>query len=415
MAFRFSALPFPAFPAFLAVLAFALPPVIFPAPARAETVLERVVLVQRHGVRAPTQSPEQLADWSRRDWPRWPAERGHLTARGAQVVALVADGVRDFYVKEALLPAQGCGSRVVVWADGKDERTRDSGRQMAQAFAPGCKLPVQSGPPGAKDPVFDSLGGDCFLDAQQGDLALRERVGESGLVDHPTRAGIHGLCRILRPSQPHNSPPSSFTVLPDRIEISGALASAAAVGEIFLLEYAQDMPAGDVGWGEAATPAALDLLMAPRNRLADLTRSLPYVAVRQGARMARLMLATLDGEANVAAPAIPADVKLLAFAGHDDNLSNMAGVFGAEWSLPGQPDDTAPATAFALERRRDTATGAVTVSLRIFYAQLEGMRRLEPAAVRNLVVKMAGCPAEGCPLDSLRQHVLASLPEACGR
>ncbi len=42
--------------------------------------------------------------------------------------------------------------------------------------------------------------------------------------------------------------------------------------------------------------------MAPRNRLADLTRSLPYVAVRQGARMARLMLATLDGEANAAAP-----------------------------------------------------------------------------------------------------------------
>ncbi len=72
-------------------------------------------------------------------------------------------------------------------------------------------------------------------------------------------------------------------------------------------------------------------------------------------------------------------MKLLAFAGHDDNLSNMAGVFGADWTLPGQPDDTAPATAFALERRRDTATGAVTVSLRIFYAQLEGMRRLDPA------------------------------------
>ncbi len=99
---------------------------------------------------------------------------------------------------------------------------------------------------------------------------------------------------------------------------------AAAVGEIFLLQYAQDMPAADVAWGEAATPATLDPLLAPRNRLAELTRSLPYVAVRQGARMARLMLATLEGGANAAAPTVPADVKLLAFAGHDDNLSNMA-------------------------------------------------------------------------------------------
>ncbi len=124
-------------------------------------MLERVVLVQRHGVRAPTQSPEQLADWSRREWPRWPADRGHLTARGAQVVALVADGVRDFYVKEALLPAQGCGSRIVVWADGKDERTRDSGRQMAQAFAPAASCrPVRSA--GSEGPRVRQHGRGLF-------------------------------------------------------------------------------------------------------------------------------------------------------------------------------------------------------------------------------------------------------------
>ncbi len=80
-----------------------------------------------------------MAEWTRRPWPRWLAGRGHLTTRGGLVVALVADGVRDFYVKQGLLPAQGCGARIVVWADGKDERTRDSGRQMAQVFAPAAR------------------------------------------------------------------------------------------------------------------------------------------------------------------------------------------------------------------------------------------------------------------------------------
>lgn len=402
-------------PWLLAVLALVLPSLVLAFPARAQTVLERVVLVQRHGVRAPTQSSEQMAEWTRRPWPRWLAGRGHLTTRGGLVVALVADGVRDFYVKQGLLPAQGCGARIVVWADGKDERTRDSGRQMAQVFAPGCKVPVQSGPHGVKDPVFDSAGGACILDPEAAGQALRERAGEAGLVDHASLNGIRGICRILRPGEPPIKLPSNFTVLPEKIEIDGPLAMAAAVGEIFLLQYAQDMPAADVAWGEAATPATLDPLLAPRNRLAELTRSLPYVAVRQGARMARLMLATLEGGVNAAAPAVPADVKLLAFAGHDDNLSNMAGVFGVDWTLPGQPDATAPATAFALERWRNTATGAVMVSLRIFYAQLDGMRRLEPASVRSLLVQMPGCPADGCRLDTLRQRVLDALPDACGR
>ncbi|MFX7949466.1 hypothetical protein ABTK52_18935, partial [Acinetobacter baumannii] len=55
---------------------------------RAEPVLDRVVLVQRHGVRAPTQSPDMLAEWSARAWPRWPVAPGQLTERGGQVVAM---------------------------------------------------------------------------------------------------------------------------------------------------------------------------------------------------------------------------------------------------------------------------------------------------------------------------------------
>ena len=49
------------------------------------------------------------------------------------------------------------------------------------------------------------------------------------------------------------------------------------------------------------------------------------------------------------------DLKLLALSGHDTNLVLMAGVFGLNWTLPGEPDGTAPSTALAFElwsRRR---------------------------------------------------------------
>ena len=34
--------------------------------------LLKLVVLSRHGVRSPTQSPEELARWASRPWPQWP-------------------------------------------------------------------------------------------------------------------------------------------------------------------------------------------------------------------------------------------------------------------------------------------------------------------------------------------------------
>ncbi|WP_127088575.1 histidine-type phosphatase [Aquabacter cavernae] len=386
-------------------------------PAGAETVLERVVLVQRHGVRAPTQSLETLDAWSARGWPVWPVARGYLTDKGAQVVALIADGIRAHYAARGLL-AGGCANGAVqVWADGRDERTRHSGAQMAAHLAPGCGLSVQSGPHGARDPLFESIGGACWLQPDEGAQALRAALGAGGtLADAASAKAIPQILTILKPGSPTPSVGADgFEVKPEGITITGPLSEAAQAGEIFLLEYAQGFPPGEVAWGEASDAARLGPLLAPRNRLSDLARSLPYLAVRQGAGMARLMLGVLALEPRAASPAIGAGARLVALAGHDDNLSNMAGVFGVNWTLPGQPDATAPATAFALERWRDTATGAISVGLTLFYAELDGMRSLDPKAVHALAVPLPGCGTGRCPLEPMRARILPELPAACGQ
>lgn len=383
-------------------------------PALADMVLERVVLVQRHGVRAPTQSPEALASWTARQWPSWPVGRGELTPRGAQVVGLMADGIRAGYVAQGLLPATGCpGDSLVIWADGADERTRDSGRMLADRLAPGCAAPLGHGPDGQKDKVFDSTGGACRLEDKAARKAVAAFTGNKGIMDPAAAEAIRRVWSILKPGEAPG--PSSFKVTPGGITISGALSVAAQVSEIFLLQYAENMPVADVGWGAAADPAVLAVLLPARDRLADLSRRLPYLARRQGAAMARIMLATLAGETRAAAPAIGPGVKVLAFAGHDDDISNMAGIFGVNWSLPRQPDTAPPAAAFALERWRDTTTGAVLVGATVWYAELEGMRALDPARVRSLKVPLPGCGESGlCPLDALRAQALKDIPAACG-
>ncbi len=395
-----------------------------PSFAAADLTLERVVLVQRHGVRAPTQSPQELASWSSRAWPHWPVKPGILTPHGAQVVGLVAGGMRAYFVQAGLLPATGCpGGALVLWADGHDQRTRESGRMMGEQLAPGCGVTpdfMKMAPNKKSDPVFNSVGGACVFDKAEVrravDAAIATPQGPR-LVDPASAEAIAKVQPILKAREASATlAPSQVTLHKSGVRLTGALELAAVVSEIFLLEYAEGMPLNQVGWG-AADPSQMGVMLAARARQVSLTRALPYQARREGALMARLFLDTLAGKTRAAAPAVGADVKVLALAGHDDNLSNMAGVFGVNWNLPNQPDATAPATAFTLELWRDKA-GARSVTATIWYAELEGMRALNPAAVHSVRVPFPGCTSAtpgACTLEDLTRTVLATIPDTCGR
>src|SRR5690349_2557825 len=60
-------------------------------------VLERAVLLQRHGVRAPTQTPAALARYSAEPWPQWPVAPGELTDGGRRALAAMASYIRVRY------------------------------------------------------------------------------------------------------------------------------------------------------------------------------------------------------------------------------------------------------------------------------------------------------------------------------
>jgi 4-phytase / acid phosphatase len=78
------------------------------APARGEPKLERVVMVNRHGVRAPTASATVLEARTGRPWPPFPAEPGALTPHGAEALSRMGAYLRSMYAKAELLPETGC-------------------------------------------------------------------------------------------------------------------------------------------------------------------------------------------------------------------------------------------------------------------------------------------------------------------
>lgn len=388
----------------LATLAFGVPSAraVSPGVDPGGYVIERVVMVQRHGVRSPTQDAAALRRLADRPWPVWPVAPGELTAHGAEGVRLMGAGLSAALKAERLLPATGCPApgSVVIVADGHDQRTRASGAALAETLAPECGLRATSGANEVADPLFDGSGLSP-LDPETARAAMAAEAGVAGVETPETRTALGVLRAVTAPGGCQGegwvclSGPSRVTASASGGKIAGPLADGAILAEIFLLEYAQGFPLAEVAWGAARWPDFFPSIMAAHARAARLTRQTPYLAARHGALIAKAILSTLEDDGS---PARAPNVTI--FVGHDTNLSNMAGLFGLDWSLPGEPDPTGPSVTLAFELWRNPASGERRVRPVVYYQTLLALRTLAPKPVPRLALTFAGCvDAEGCPLS----------------
>jgi len=395
------------------------------SPVLAAPVLERVVLVQRHGVRPPTAANDKLNALSAEAWPAWPVAPGELTPRGFEQVRLVATTIRLHYALAGLLPAKGCApaGAVAVWADAGDQRTRLSGMALADGLAPGCGVgtPYRNLP--GPDPLFDGVDdADCVTDPAAARAAVAAFAGPGGLQTDETRTAMKRLQAVVAPNGCDGGPgvclagDDKLAEGRNGARWDGPMATGATLSENLLLEYAQGLSGKDLGWGRIVTADDIAAVMPAHERTARLMRRDTYLAGRRGAAMARAMLAAMQGEpaAGDAGPKSGPAVRLVALAGHDTNLSMMGGLFDVDWTLPGQPDSTAPATALVFEVWRDGERRYVRPV--VFYFTLDQLRTLSPDAANMLPLSIAGCadgPDGMCALDRLKATVEARLVPGC--
>jgi 4-phytase/acid phosphatase len=398
--------------------------------AEAAPVLERVVLVARHGVRAPTASPQALQAQTGRAWPAWPVAPGELTPHGADALGRMAAFVRATYAQAGLLPAGACSGPgwVQVWADGGDQRTRESGAVWARTLA--CGATARHGPEGERDALFDAAGMGIFpIDPRAGAAAISAATrDQADLVRPSDQASLDALQAIVAPNAcaggvgPCFRAPTAIVAGKSGLKLTGSLALGSTLAENLLLEYAEGLPLEQVGWGrlggdETQVERTLAAVLPAHDRAASLMRQTPYVASHNGAVLARTVLDLLQAKApqDSRAPPLSGAARLTVIAGHDTNLSNLAGVFGLSWILPDEPDATAPDTTLAFEVWRDGSAETVRV---VVYSQ--SLRQLRTASVLDqrhppgvTPIPLPDCrdgPGGTCELSTLAEVIAGRLP-----
>jgi len=390
-----------------AALAFA------PLPAAgSELTLERVVMLMRHGIRPPTQLQPIPPEYSPRPWPKWKVGPGLLTGHGAKGVALLAAADRAEFARRGLLAASGCpapGQLAIVAS--KVPRAIATAEAWAGSFAPRCGIAVDHPAKDEPDALFHPLeakpawfdgaqartdaleSGDPASEARRLDPEIRRL--ETILDCNPPQCDLEHQASTLA-ARPH-----------DRPALKGPLNVAATASETFLLEYLENKPMAEVGWGQVDRAGIERLLVftAVKFRFEDRP---PYIAKAAAGPLANAMLEALT-ETETARVAV--------FAGHDTNIADLAGLLDLHWRVPTYPHDTVPpGSVLGFELLSDRGGGRF---VRAFYRSqdMDQLRNLEPLASKGSAhrsyVDIPGCgragePA-GCRLDAFAKLVRAKL------
>ncbi|WP_145587199.1 AppA family phytase/histidine-type acid phosphatase [Yersinia kristensenii] len=415
------------------------------APLAAQSTgytLERVVILSRHGVRSPTKQTQLMNDVTPDKWPQWPVKAGYLTPRGAGLVTLMGGFYGDYFRSYGLLPA-GCPADGAIYVQADvDQRTRLTGQAFLDGIAPDCGLKVHYQADLKKiDPLFHTVeAGVCKLDPEKTHQAVEKRLGGPlnelsqryakpfALMGEVLNFSASPYCNSL---QQKEKTCDFATFAANEIEVnkegtkvslSGPLALSSTLGEIFLLQNSQAMP--DVAWNRLSGEENWISLLSLHNAQFDLMAKTPYIARHKGTPLLQQIDTALVLQRDAQGQTLPLSpqTKLLFLGGHDTNIANIAGMLGANWQLPQQPDNTPPGGGLVFELWQNPDNHQRYVAVKMFYQTMEQLRNADKLDLKNnpariVPIAIEGCENEGdnklCQLETFQKKVAQVIEPTC--
>jgi 4-phytase/acid phosphatase len=387
-------------------------PALAHAAPQQSSRIERLVLLMRHGVRAPLNGEVPPATRTGQPWPHWEAPAEQVTPHGADALRALARADRRWFAAAGLVAPKGCpdAAAVRLWTN-SSPRTIASGEAYAAGFAPGCTLAVGHRPEGQNDPIFEPLGAHpSAFDANRAIASITRYTGGAAALTKRHAAGLALLEQVLACPNGPCSPvePSSVRATEDGhgFDFKGPIRAASGTAQVLMLQYLEGMPMAKVGWGRA-TPARLEALGAVHGALFDVFSRPPYMAAFQ-------MAPTVDRITQDLTAATAPKIDML--IGHDTNVAALAAVLGVPVKAPGfATNDPSPGGGIAIALVRG-ADGRRAV--RLWYrSQSTADMRAARDRTAWMPLRLKGCD-EGaehhCPLPRFLKRLETATAPARG-
>lgn len=374
------------------------------APKRV-LVVERAVLVMRHGIRAPLDGEVPLDTRTGAPWPAWPAAESRITPHGVRALEQVAAYDRRLLAARGLMTPNGSPVGVVRIRSNSSDRTIASGQAYAEGLAPGCDLAIEHKPLGAADSIFEPLRARATaFDARAAIESINRETGGMAALARRHGAALARLDQVLgctsveRGCVPAGAPAVSASADGHDLVLAGPIRAASGIAQVLLLQEVEGLPRESVGWGRA-NPATIEQLGALHAALFAVYTHPPYMAAHQAAVLGREVLASLSSTGP----------RLTVFMGHDTNVTALAAALRVDLKAPGYAtNDVPPGGALLIERLRDASTGVRFMRVSYRTQSPETLRGLGQSA-SLVALKIPGCASPLCPATTFSRLLVSHL------
>ena len=387
--------------------------------------LRFTLVLSRHGIRPPLTPTSELNLHSSDPWPVWEVPLGYLTPHGSTAIRQMGAYMRLELASHGLLPATGCprSGEIYLYSD-TDERNIESTRSTFAGLAPGCSplrvntiIPAQ----GVRDALFAPIPSTFQpppKDVSAKDSQVPMGKDPAAFFSVGESPELKEFAKILAPDPAH---PAVKPILDD----PRPLAAASSLIEDVLLEYTDDKPMSDVGWGRVDERGIRRFMPLHVKQFALTTRS-PVSARTQGSNLMAHILDTLEQAAqplhNPDAKPIPGAIgpvggRLVYLSGHDSNLFEIGGLLDLHWTADGRTDDTPPDSQIVFELWQNPRSKEYTMRLRYRAQTIDQLRSGQAMTLANPPVEVnltpPGCRVGApCPFAIFKQAVHALLDPA---
>ena len=363
-----------------------------------DSELKLVIMVTRHGVRSPLYTNAELGKFAAQAWPQWSVPKGILTPHGRQQMTLMGTYYRARYSAEGLLTGDATRDLpCVFFRTDSDQRTVETGRDLAAGLLPGTAPDMHARPLDELDPLFRAVKLPIgHPDRALAVAAVQGQIGQNpAAIRQACAAEFATLHRVLFGDAAVAPGKVDLRDLPWAVEpgssdhtvsVTGALRDAMHITDGLMLQYAEGMPMTDVGWGRLS-PTDLTQVLRLHSLYFGLTQGTFYPSQVQGSNLASHILQTIgqavSSRADPGAFGTP-DHKLVVIVAHDTNIANLGGLMGLSWWLPGtQPNPLLPGGSLVFELRQRRSDHQFVVRTYYVSQTLEQMRSLEPLTLKN--------------------------------
>jgi len=398
-----------------------------------DTQLKQVIIFGRHSVRSGVVPNATINPFAAQQYPVFTAApappgiplptAGYLTVNGAALETILGGYYRLWLTKEGLLTGKDMADSAFVYFHSNNiERTILSAQSFWNGMLPAAGPPNVSYvmPQTSSDPLFDPVGaGVAMLDQKKAVAAVMGRLGGNPESLAAAYAPEYALARSVlfgyavgqTPAPPAPAGTIDVTAMPITITTGspitiGGMTYLGVALDPFVMEYADGLPASEVGWGQLNI-ASISQLSRFTTLFFDLEFRTPYLDSVQSSNMAshvvNSMLQAATGNPVPGSLGTPSS-KVVVLIGSDVNITGLAGLFHLDWLLPEyQQDFCAPGGALVFELRQSQRTGEYIIRASYIAQTMDQLRNRTaltlnaPPAIAPIFIP--GCSARNATFD----------------